>query len=73
MTYCAIYLIVSFVAAATSIFAHWYEGNDQTIEMLITTFLLSLLPLVNVMMIIINCAMILFYKNGTVVLKGKKR
>jgi uncharacterized membrane protein len=73
MTHITIYFIVSFVALASSIFASWYEGDDLTIGLLIMSVFLSLLPFVNIIVIIASVFQMLGSVHGTVVLKGKKR
>jgi hypothetical protein len=71
--YIILYCIVSFVALAALVFVDWYGGFDLTVQALSLNVFLSLLPVVNVVLIVFSVFAILVSKQGVVLLKGRKR
>jgi hypothetical protein len=71
--YIILHFIVSFVALAALVFADWFRGDDLTVQILIMDVFLSLLPVVNVVLIVFCVFEILVIQHGVVLLKGRKR
>lgn len=70
--YIILHFIVSFVALAALVFVFWFRGADLTVQTLILNVFLSLLPVVNVVLIVFCVFDILVSKSGVVLLKGRK-
>jgi hypothetical protein len=71
--YIILHFIVSFVALVALVFADWFRGTDLTVQILIMDVFLSLLPVVNVVLIVFSVFEILVIQHGVVLLKGRKR
>jgi hypothetical protein len=71
--YIILYVIVSFVALVALVFVDWFRGSDLTVQTLILNVILSLLPMVNVVLIVFCVFEILVSKQWVVLLKGRKR
>jgi ABC-type phosphonate transport system ATPase subunit len=71
--YIILYVIVSFVALAALVFVDWYGGFDLTVQALLLNVILSLLPVVNVVLIVFCVFEILVIQHSVVLLKGRKR
>jgi hypothetical protein len=71
--YIILYVIVSFVALVALVFVDWFRGSDLTVQTLILNVILSLLPMVNVVLIVFCVFEILVIQHSVVLLKGRKR